>query len=248
MNSNRRRYPANSRAFTLIELLTVIAIIGILTAIIIPVVGSVRESARASRALSNAKQIGMANLLFAQDNKGRLLGEGWVWNDTNNLWNNIARYLDKDPGNTATNKTKINAIIADLIDPSVPENLQRYGANPVDSFLTTWSVNSIFNVMGGRVNEGLTETRPSQGAPNYPRRRLLLEFSNPARTVYMVSGSYQFNTTNATNKDFRIEPEKRQPIFYLYGGRTKTPAVFLDGHAAMLTFPISPSMIVPTNS
>lgn len=248
MNSNRRRYPANSRAFTLIELLTVIAIIGILTAIIIPVVGSVRESARASRALSNAKQIGMANLLFAQDNKGRLLGEGWNWNDTNNLWNNTARYLDKDPGNTSANKTRINAIIGGLIDPSVPENLQRYGASPVDSFLTTWSVNSIFNVMSGRTNEGLPESRPATGAPTYPRRRILSEFTNPARTIYMVSGSYQFNTTAAANELLLNEPAARQPIFYLYGGRTKTPAVFLDGHTAMLTYPIAPSTIIPTNS
>ncbi len=43
-------------AFTLIELLTVIAIIGILAAILIPVVSSVRDSARAAECTSNLRQ------------------------------------------------------------------------------------------------------------------------------------------------------------------------------------------------
>ncbi|EIP98549.1 prepilin-type N-terminal cleavage/methylation domain-containing protein [Opitutaceae bacterium TAV1] len=57
-------------AFTLIELLTVIAIIGILAAIIIPTVGVVRSNARATQCSSNMRQIGMACHLFAADNKG----------------------------------------------------------------------------------------------------------------------------------------------------------------------------------
>jgi prepilin-type N-terminal cleavage/methylation domain-containing protein/prepilin-type processing-associated H-X9-DG protein len=53
--------------FTLIELLTVIAIIGILAAILIPVVGRVRESARASQCVSNMRQIGTAMHLYMSD-------------------------------------------------------------------------------------------------------------------------------------------------------------------------------------
>ncbi|MDR1281610.1 MAG: prepilin-type N-terminal cleavage/methylation domain-containing protein [Opitutaceae bacterium] len=65
------RTPYNPlRAFTLIELLTVIAIIGILAAIIIPVVGSVRESARVARCGANVRQTGLALTLYAQDNRG----------------------------------------------------------------------------------------------------------------------------------------------------------------------------------
>jgi prepilin-type N-terminal cleavage/methylation domain-containing protein/prepilin-type processing-associated H-X9-DG protein len=56
-------------AFTLIELLTVIAIIGILAAILIPVVGSVRESAKGSLCRSNLRQIGLAAHLYAADNE-----------------------------------------------------------------------------------------------------------------------------------------------------------------------------------
>ncbi|EIP98993.1 prepilin-type N-terminal cleavage/methylation domain-containing protein [Opitutaceae bacterium TAV1] len=80
MNTSSRRLRAASRplrpaaAFTLIELLTVIAIIGILAAIIIPVVGKVRESARRAQCVSNLRQIANAVLLFADDHRGVLPG------------------------------------------------------------------------------------------------------------------------------------------------------------------------------
>ena len=63
--------PSGTAAFTLIELLTVIAIIGILAAILIPTVGAVRETARGTRCTSNLRNIYQALTLFAQDNKGR---------------------------------------------------------------------------------------------------------------------------------------------------------------------------------
>jgi prepilin-type N-terminal cleavage/methylation domain len=62
------------RAFTLIELLTVIAIIGILAAIILATLGQVRRSADRAGCASNLRQIGFAVQLYVQDNKGRLPG------------------------------------------------------------------------------------------------------------------------------------------------------------------------------
>jgi len=54
-------------AFTLIELLLVIAIIAILAAILFPVFATAREKARQSTCTSNLKQIGLAAAQYMQD-------------------------------------------------------------------------------------------------------------------------------------------------------------------------------------
>lgn len=66
-------------AFTLIELLTVIAIIGILAAILIPTVGAVRKRALKSQCASNLHQLGMALNLYVNDNR-QFLPDGTVDN------------------------------------------------------------------------------------------------------------------------------------------------------------------------
>ncbi len=58
------------KVFTLIEMLVVVAIIGILTAILLPVFASVREKGRRTACLSNMKQIELAMTAYAQDNEG----------------------------------------------------------------------------------------------------------------------------------------------------------------------------------
>ena len=55
------------KAFTLIELLIVIAIIAILAAILFPVFARARENARRSSCMSNLKQMGLGTMQYTQD-------------------------------------------------------------------------------------------------------------------------------------------------------------------------------------
>lgn len=59
-----------SRAFTLIELLTVVSIIAILAALIFPLIGQLRRSAQGAVCLGNLRQISVAVANYTSENRG----------------------------------------------------------------------------------------------------------------------------------------------------------------------------------
>ena len=65
-----RRACSSRRAFTLVEILVVLAIIGILAAVLLPVFASARDAARRASCASNLKQIGQSFAMYVRDHNG----------------------------------------------------------------------------------------------------------------------------------------------------------------------------------
>ena len=85
-------------AFTLIELLTVIALLVLLVAALSPALARTRQISPAIRCANNLRQLGMANRQWTEDNSATLLTcQNGIYGPSRPVW--ISGLLDFNPGN-----------------------------------------------------------------------------------------------------------------------------------------------------
>lgn len=125
------------RAFSLIELLVVVAITAVLAAVVIATLGAIREQARLSRGVANLKQIGNALHLYAVDNDGKL---PYSWKQNVSDWGlEVSGYIQE----SGTRYSNSNAYRSEVFtDPSatIDGGTLHYSAHQL--LMPTYSTNN----------------------------------------------------------------------------------------------------------
>ena len=161
---NRNR----SLAFTLIELLGVVAIILVLVALLFPVTGRIKDNANGARCASNLRQIGVAALAWSADNDGNIVpcDQG---SDGSALWPSLlAPYLNVEYAFNSANKQP--AILR------CPSSVKDFTTSEKGVYFVSYRA----NIAG-----------PSQGANSYHPKFTTLKLAsvNPAGFVLLADGA-----------------------------------------------------------
>src|SRR5438045_9778294 len=95
-----------TRAFTRIEVIVVLAIIVIMMALVYPAYTTISERAKATKDMSNLRQIGLATQTYLNDSDGMLFSPATSWMSQLNpkyfsAWRGFQSAFDKRPSSEA---------------------------------------------------------------------------------------------------------------------------------------------------
>ncbi|BCM89184.1 hypothetical protein IAD21_01028 [Abditibacteriota bacterium] len=217
-----KRSQAPRGAFTLIEMLVVIGVIALLSAILFPVLAKVREDGRKTVCNSNMKQLGMAFAQYTQDNGGRYPFAGQL-----QLWANGAHWVTGGEGGTPKNYNGTSEF--GLADPSTFATIAGHEAYPTKGALFQYAKSTDIYVCPSAKDSNLKKLSYSMNcaiagiATN--RIRDVAEIIVLVDEGDTVNDGYMWATNNALSTD---------GLFKGHNGGGNL--LFADGHAKFYSF------------
>jgi prepilin-type N-terminal cleavage/methylation domain-containing protein len=165
---------ANRKAFTLIELFVVIAVIGILASLLLPALAKSKERARSARCLSNLRQLVMASTFYADNNDDTLPWQIRHWITPANTTAAMT-YRDSADSNFRTNiYWQLNRYVARS------EGLWKCPAAPKDKLIAASEIDSPYiGYMGNMFALGVTDSPLPIWSDIQPKK--LASLLNPSR-------------------------------------------------------------------
>ena len=223
------RTGAADTAFTLIELLVVIAIIAILAGMLLPALARAKAKAQAAYCVSNLKQIGIATVMYADD-QNDLLPYAWWYNaaldsaDSNNFHTLLIKYIQQNSfksGGATTNSDFAKNIYR--CPTRIQEDHSGYGRN-YTGVGNPWKISYAMN------QYNLLSYAPSVTSPKTAK---LGSVRSPAETFLGSDVSYLLNhpaiISLAKQSDGRFDVGFRHGTKYPQG---KANILFMDAHVS----------------
>jgi prepilin-type N-terminal cleavage/methylation domain-containing protein len=220
-SEHRRR-----RAFTIPEMLAVVAIIVIIISILLPALGKARKSAYIAVCASNEHQIGMAQQGYLVDSRnvypvlynwGDLVGQrgqtGFYSSSTLNVKvRPLDRYLDANQDNMDVQVARCPADLGDSLNGSVPNAFDAYGT----SYLPQWA-GDVFRV------------RYVYGVQGDPSRPSMKKWDITRASNKLLLADWPWHGNRVTSD--------RQTHWHSNGYERQFNTLFADIHVEFFTYP-----------
>jgi prepilin-type N-terminal cleavage/methylation domain-containing protein/prepilin-type processing-associated H-X9-DG protein len=240
-------------AFTLIEMLVVIAIMALLASLLTPAVRSGLDRAAMTSCASNMRQIGAGMLQFATENQGKL-PPGGARNVEGRWTKHVGPYLGGDPTERLDSGDYVNLKALRCPAHRGPVNSPVFGRLPMASY-------AVVGIGSGNAAQAYIHNEMNRCNPSWQRPRVFLSYSGgdstvipdmrplamipkPAGTVMMTELASDYNTqhfgTMLTNIEFQLDPTSNGSQTNLGNANNSTLTLhkgkvnylFADGHVS----------------
>jgi len=222
------------RGFTLVEMLVVLAIIGILAAILLPVFNSAREGARRASCASNLKQLSLGFQMYTRDTNGFYppitpwRGSSWC-----SLWaDRIYPYVRSEQVFECPNAE------GGEFKAGCPPEFNDPGQNPgltQDGRLARFHGSYTVNAFSGGIDHVITDGVDHGGLTEYPKQVMHeVRYRRPSSTILLLDGRNEFMSPSVQKPPYEgIEGLKRYGLDIVHGEGDNV--CFADGHVKWLS-------------